>query len=82
MPAKFGITSRFNAYKKQGLTDSAAMKRAMSDQATYITKLRKADAAERKRKKGTRLTRLKKGIKTLLSGPGHSPAGKRYLRSR
>ena len=64
MPAKFGITSRFNAYKKQGLTDSTAMKRAMSDQATYITKLRKADATERKRKKGTPLARLKKGIKT------------------
>jgi len=82
MPAKFGITSRFNAYKKQGLTDSAAMQRAMNDQAAYITKLRKTDAAAAKKRKGSRISRLKKGIKTLLSGPGHSPAGKRYLRSR
>lgn len=77
-----GITSRFNKYKKQGLTDSTAMQRAMNDQAAFITKLRKADAAAVKKKKGSGVSRLKKGIKTLLSGPGHSPAGKKYLRSR
>ncbi|MCK5608877.1 hypothetical protein KAR91_43795 [Candidatus Pacearchaeota archaeon] len=77
-----GITSRFNAYKRQGLTDSDAMQRAMNDQAADIAKLRKADAVTKKKRKGSRTSRLKKGIKTLLSGPGHSPAGKRYLRSR
>jgi len=77
-----GITSSFNKYKKQGLTDSEAMKRAMSDQAKGIAKIRKADAAAAKKRKGSRISRLKKGIKSILSGPGHSPAGKRYLRSR
>ena len=77
-----GITSRFNKYKKQGLTDSEAMKRAMSDQAANITKIRKADVAAAKKRKGSRISRLKKGIKSILSGSGHSPAGKRYLRSK
>ncbi|MCK5614403.1 hypothetical protein KAR91_71715 [Candidatus Pacearchaeota archaeon] len=77
-----GIKSSFNKYKKQGLTDTQAMKRAMSDQAKAITKIRKADVAVAKKKRGTWVSRLKKGVKTALTGPGHSPAGKKYLGRR
>lgn len=77
-----GIRSSFDKYKKQGLTDTQAMEKAMDDQAKGIAKIRKADAAARKKKKGSWVSRLKKGVKTVLTGPGHSPAGKKYLRSR
>ena len=77
-----GIKSSFNKYKKQGLTDTQAMERAMSDQRKAITKIRKADVAARKKKKGTWVSRLKKGVKTALVGPGHSPAGKKYIAKR
>ncbi len=73
-----GIKSSFNKYKKQGLTDTQAMKRAMNDQAATITKIRKADAAAAKKKKGSWVSRLKKSVASL-KGPGHSPAGKKYL---
>jgi len=74
-----GITSRFNAYKKQRLTDSAAMERALKDQAAGIAKLRKADAAAAKKRKGTRIARLKRNVRLLLKGPKHSKAGREYL---
>ena len=82
MPLKTGLISRFNTYKKQGLTDSDAMKRAMNDQAGHITKIRKKDAAKRKKKETSSYTRLKKDIHTLLTGPGHSKAGKKYLKGK
>lgn len=74
-----GIKTSFNKYKKQGLTDTQAMERAMSDQAKGIAKIRKADAAARKKKRGTWVSRLKKSVQSVVKGPGHSPAGKKYL---
>ena len=82
MAIRSGLTSRFDKYKAQGLTDSDAMKRAMNDQAGHIAKIRKTDAAKRKKKETSRYTKLKKNIHTLLTGPGHSKAGKKYLRSK
>ena len=73
-----GIKSSFNKYKKQGLTDTQAMERAMGDQAKTIAKIRKADAAARKRKKGSWVSRLKGRVQKALKGR-HSPAGKKYI---
>ena len=76
-----GIRSSFDKYKKQGLTDTQAMERAMNDQAKGIANIRKADAADIKKKKGTWVSRLKKNIASL-KGPGHSPAGKKHLKGK
>ncbi|KKN53878.1 hypothetical protein LCGC14_0598370 [marine sediment metagenome] len=76
-----GIKSSFNRYKKQGLTDTQAMERAMNDQAKGIAKIRKADAAAAKKKKGSWVSRLKRDIASL-KGPGHSPAGKKYSKRK
>ena len=51
----------------------------LDEQAVRIAKLRKADAAAADKKKNSWVTRLKKGVKTALTGPGHSPAGKKHL---
>ena len=77
-----GIKSSFNRYKKQGLTDTQAMERAMNDQAKGIAKIRKADAAAAKKKKGTWVSRLKKSVQSVVGGPGHSPAGKKYSKRK
>lgn len=77
MPIKVGITSRFNAYKKQGLTDTKAMQRAMNDQAAYIAKIRKTDAA--KKKKDSWVSKLKMAVTGELAKKKHSPAGRKYL---
>ena len=74
-----GIKSSFNKYKRQGLTDTQAMERAMGDQAKSIAKIRKADAAARKKKRGSWVSRLKKSVQSVVKGPGHSPAGKKYI---
>ncbi|KKN27407.1 hypothetical protein LCGC14_0864890 [marine sediment metagenome] len=73
-----GIRSNFDKYKKQGLTDTKAMQRAMNDQVAGIAKIRKADAAARKKKKGSWVSRLKKNVQSALKSR-HSPAGKKYL---
>jgi len=35
-----------------------------------------------KKKRSTWVSKLKKGVKSALSGPGHSPAGKKYVKSQ
>jgi len=71
------IITRFNKYKKQGLTDSKAMEKAMADQAASITKIRKADTA--KKKKDTWVGKLKMAVTGKLAKSKHSPAGKKHL---
>jgi len=61
--------------RKKGQT----VEQQLEAQAKYIAKLRKADVA--KRKKGTWVSRLKKHVQRVLKSR-HSPAGKKYLRSR
>lgn len=80
-----GITSRFNAYKKQGLTDSAAMERAYKDQAAGIVKLRKADATVRKAKAKEKpgwIEKLKMGATGYIKEKYHSPAGRAHLKEK
>ena len=82
MAAKFGIKSKFNEYKRQGLTDSAAMERALKTQVTDIAKLRKADAAARKAKAKQKpgwIEKLKMGATGYIKEKYHSPAGRKYL---
>ena len=50
-----------------------------NEAATAITKIRQADVDSRKKNKGSWVSRLKNGVTTALAGPGHSPAGKKYL---
>lgn len=80
-----GIMKSFNKYKKQGLTDSAAMERALADQATGIAKIRKADAAARKTKAKQKpgwIEKLKMGATGYIKEKYHSPAGREYLRRK
>ena len=53
----------------------------LDTQAKRIAKIREADAAARKKKKNAWISRLKKGVQRILKGR-HSPAGKKYLRSK
>lgn len=80
--AKIGIMSKFNEYKRQGLTDSAAMERALKTQAADISKLRKTDAAVRKAKAKQKpgwIEKLKMGATKHIAEKYHSPAGRKYL---
>ena len=63
--------------KKKGET----VEQQLEAQAKYIAKLRKADAAARKKKKNAWVSRLKKRVQRILKSR-HSPAGKKYLRSK
>ncbi len=78
-----GIKSSFNKYKKQGLTDSVAMERALADQATGIAKIRKADAAARKTKAKQGpgwVGKLKMGATQHIKEKYHSKAGRAHLK--
>lgn len=77
-----GIKNSFNKYKKQGLTDTQAMKRAMDDQVKAIAKIRKADAAKRKAEKIGWVEKLKMGVTKQLAKKRHSKAGRKYLRNK
>jgi hypothetical protein len=61
--------------RKKGKT----VEHQLDEQAAHIARLRKADAAAEKKRRSSRISRLKRGIKSILSGPGHSPAGKKYV---
>lgn len=61
------------------------VEKELDKQAKFIARIRKADAAKRKtavakKKKGTWVSRLKKNVQSVVTGPGHSPAGKKHLR--
>ena len=60
--------------KKKGET----VEQQLDRQVIRIAKLRKADAAARKKKKGSWVSRLKKNVQSALKSR-HSPAGKKYL---
>ncbi len=80
-----GIKSSFNKYKKQGLTDSVAMERALADQVTGIAKIRKADATARKTKAKQKpgwIEKLKMGATGYIKEKYHSPAGREYLKKK
>lgn len=70
--------------RKKGET----VEQQLEAQAKHIAGLRKKDAAiaaakiAKKKRRSERLKRFKKDIKTILTGPGHSPASKKYLRSK
>jgi len=60
-------------------TKGETVEQQLDRQAAHLAKLRKADAAKKKR--GTWVSRLKKRVRYHLKSR-HSPAGKEYLRSR
>lgn len=85
MAAKFGIMSKFNEYKRQGLTDSAAMERALKTQVTDIAKIRKADTAARKAKAKQKpgwIEKLKMGATGYIKEKYHSKAGRAHLKKK
>ncbi len=70
------VSQLFDQYKKQGMTDSAAMQKAMKKSQEETIASRKA-----KRPMG-KLKRFKKGVKSVIAGAGHSPAGKKHLKRK
>ena len=71
--------ARLEVYRERKKGET--VEQQLDAQAKHIAKLRKADAAAAKKRKGTRISRLKKNITRLLKSR-HSPAGKKYLRSK
>ena len=65
-----GLLNRFDELKKQGLSDTAAMERAIKDSSVATAKAKKADEAKL-------VTKTQKRIKKLLK-KGHSPAGAKF----
>jgi len=53
----------------------------LDSKAKHILQLRKADETARKKRKNTWVVRLKKRVQRVLKSR-HSPAGKKYLRSK
>lgn len=73
-----GLLNTFNKYKKQGLSDTAAMEKAIADSSAATIK---SVASEKKAREKGVISRTKKRLKSLF-GPGHSPAGKKYLKAK
>ena len=79
------LVNTFDKYKKQGLTDSEAMKRAMEDRAKRIAKLRAADAAKRVKtaEKKNWVRRLKRKVQAAFKArtlAKETTMKKRYLK--
>lgn len=55
------------------------VEQVLEDRKKRIAKLRKADIAAKKKRKGAWIVRLKKGVQRILKSR-HSPAGKKQLR--
>jgi len=68
------LNQLFDKYKSQGMSDSEAMTKAISNAQKETMNARKAD----KKKKMEVISRAAKGLKSVF-GPGHSPAGRKYL---
>lgn len=75
------LMRNFNALKEKGMTDSAAMKKAMSATATGQAKVRASDK-ELKHKRERSSSKVKMAITGKASMRSHSPAGKKHLRRK
>jgi hypothetical protein len=64
------------AYKHNTHKKGRGVEQVLEDRVAHIARIRKADAAKKKR--GTWVSRLKKGVQKALKDR-HSPAGKKYL---
>lgn len=57
------------------------VEQVLEDRAAHIVRIRKADAAARKKKKSAWIVRLKKRVQRILKSR-HSPAGKKHMKLR
>jgi len=64
-----GLMNTFNEYKKQGMSDTEAMEKAMATSSAATLKASKARIAAKKKKKGTWVSRLKRNVQMLIKGP-------------
>lgn len=72
------ISQRFNAIKKKnpGMTDTAAMQRAIKGESGAVAREVKAHKAAGK--KVTWVEKLKMGVSKQLKSKRHSPAGRKH----
>lgn len=76
------LMNTFNEYKKQGMSDTKAMEKAMATSSAATLKASKARIAAQKKKKGTWVSRLKKNVQMLIKGPKYykSTGGKHPIK--
>lgn len=73
-----GLMNNFDAYKKQGLSDTEAMEKAIKASSEETAKANATEKKVKKEKEKKLLSKVTKNLKSVF-GPGHSKAGRRYL---